>query len=366
MEGETLVEELGRLATFVASLPLHDRIFLGVSLLVAVLLFLTLLFTSYALYLRGRNVLKERRWRGREERWTDLVLQVLSETAPPDTLRRGVGRGEQLAFLDFLLRYARRLRGPERRKLEELAVPFLPALIPQLREEDLYSRARAVQTLGSLGLPEYRKEVARALDDEAPFVAMVAARALASTGTPEDRTRIVERLHRFDHWSVEYLASLLTEMGPEVAPELRRVMASPDQPVRVRKVTAEALHDLHDLEAADAAAAALSGEGDPELQVSLLRILAKLGRPEHAERVRRYLRSESSPVRGVAFKALGILGGGDDLESLRAGLYDPSPWVALDAARALRRLGGEEGLRNLSGSDHPRAALAAQVLEEGT
>ena len=83
--------------------------------------------------------------------------------------------------------------------------------------------------------------------------------------------------------------------------------------------------------------------------------------------IRPFAYAEAPHVRAAALRALGALGGAEgDLALLRRGLDDPSPWVAIHAARGLRESGCEEELEVLARSGSPRAPVAGEVLQEGT
>ncbi len=352
------------LREYVASLPLHERWFLLLVGAIGTLLVLSVLFTGYTIFLRLRNLAKERLWGVREERWTQVVLEALTSEGPVEEVVSRIPKGDRLPFLDFLQRYARRVRGPERRRLDALARPFLSDLLPELANRNPYQRARAVQTLGMLGYQEHRSAVARMLDDPAPFVAMVASRAVLAQGDQELAPKVLARLERFGSWSVEYLTGLLSRAGVFMLPHLRAVMVDTSRPGWVRTVAVRTLEELHDAESADAAAAALAPDPEPDLAVALLRLLAEVGRGEHLPRVLALTSAEHEGVRGAAFRGVGALGGKDDLPLLLDGLHDPSPWVAIRAARALREVGGDGSLEAIFHSPHPRADLAGQVLKE--
>ncbi len=345
------------------SLPTQSRAFLAVTIAMAVLVSLSAFFAIYAIWLRVRNDIQAARWADREARWTGLTLEALAGERTVDELASVVGRGERLPFLDFLLRYARRLTGRERDRVKELAVPFLPELERLLTDRDAYRRARAVQTLGALGLPHHNEILVEAVHDESPVVSMLAARALAAHGGTKYVGPILSNLDRFEHWGTEYVRSLLVSLGSEAAPALREVMRDVDRSIRVRVLAADALRNLHDLEAIQPAAEILSREPEPDLAAALLRMMSVLGGPEHIGLIKGLLQHDHFAVRAQAYSALGALGR-EGPELLEAGLADPSPWVALHAARGMRDRGRHDRLAELAESEHPGAMAAGQVLAE--
>lgn len=370
-----------------AALSLQGRVLVILAVATILLILLAFLFSAYVIWLRGRSIVSARRQDRLKGLWNDEVLKVL-EGGSPDPLLGQVEPRDRAWFLDFLLGYARLLRGPEREAINRLAAPFLPVVFPRLRDSDPFRRMRAVQVLGFLGLKEHGPRVAEALDDESVLVAMVAARALARQGHPGHLPQILRNLDRFENWSGRYLTGLLASFGPESIPALRNYLQEEGVPAGVRAVVADALADLHDLESADVAARILTGgvrgtptshpypvredreraydaaEGGVYLEISLLHLLSDLGRPEHVAVAQERLAHRHEAVRGAAVRAVASLGGSAHLPGIREALGDPSPWVALKAARGLKLMGQSEELEAMARSQGPQARLAQQVLRE--
>lgn len=344
---------------------MEDRIFLLLIIAIGALFFVSLLLALITILLRFKNVRTAARWERLEARWEPKLLQVLSgELAPPELLQL-VDRDEELYFVDLVLRYARRVRGTDRAKLRQVAAPFLGPVAARARGADAERRARAVQTLGELGLPDHADTVVAALDDKSPLVAMIAARALAKKETPEYADAVLARLHRFTSWRPSFLASMLSSMGPEVTPALRRTLGNRTIDQSVRAIAATALRHLHDLESAPVAAGVLETEHRRDLLASCLRLLGTVGGDVHLTLVRRLLESDDFVVRATAAQALGSIGEATDMALLRqVAVEDESHWVAINAARALREAGDVEVLRKIASSGHKRASVAVQVLGE--
>ncbi len=317
-----------------------------------------------ALGLRIRNDRKAARWRTLEGLWETKTLEVVTETAPPETVWAQVAKTDELHFVNFLLRFARRLTGTERKRVDELAAPYLDQLLSQLKARQPERRARAIQTLATLGQRRYHAQIERSLADPAPLVSMVAARSLARRESPDFAVSILSHLHRFGHWRPSFLASMLASVGPAVAPALRKALADPAFDPKIRGLAADALRELNDYAAADVAAEALAATTDRDLQIGTLGLLAQVGRAEHLGAVRAFLTSPEAIVRARAASVLGRIGSAEDVANLAAAFDDPSPWVALRAAEALyeRR---DPMLKTLAESEHPRAALARQMLKGG-
>ncbi len=343
---------------------IRESALLILAVVIAALVLLALAFAVYTFLLRLRNERRAVRWQRLEGAWQEPLLAALDDPEKIPEVQAAVGEKDRLHFVRFVLDYARRVRGRERAVLRELVQPYLGPIALRARSKHREIRTRAVQTLGTLGLPRFTDDVVAALDDPSPLVAMVAARALANEEHPQQARAVLRRLHRFEYWSRNFLASMLAAIGPEGAPALRETLTDTEEPAWVRATAADALRMLDDLEAGDAAAAVAETEGDMELLTASLRLLSVVGRPEHASIVRARCASPDPPVRSAALEALGMLGESEDTNRLLGAMADPSPWVAIHAARGLREAGATELLSDLAESDHPRAPLARQILTE--
>jgi hypothetical protein len=343
----------------------EDRLLAIIAFVSAVLLGIAFLFALLTIGLRLRSMRRQYVRSSLEQTWEPLVLSVLAGDMTPADLEGDVPRRHALFFVAYLLRFIDRFAGEERHSLRALARPYLPLVAAQLRHRRAETRARGVQTLVMLGLDEYDREVVAALDDPSLTVAMVAARSLANREHTRFAPEILERIHRFRYWSPIYLSSLFTGMGSAVVPALRAIYADERANPAVRRVAADALHDLDDIGAVETAARIAATPVEPELHAASIRLLGRVGAPQHAHLARRALESGNPLLRLRAAETLGVIGGVEDLLRLRAAVDDSSAWVALAAARALARAGGQELLASLRHEEGPRGSLAREVLGEG-
>lgn len=321
-------------------------------------------FALFAVVLRMRNDRSTRRRKRLQGRWEPALLEALGGMAPQEAVHDRVDEGDGRDFLEFLLGYARLLRGDERRLVRSLAAPYLPLVVPELREGTAESRGHAVLILARMGMPTYAADVAMALDDNSPIVAMIAARSLFRPGHEEHFPAVLEHLPRFTGWSRSFLAAMLAGGGAEAAPLLRRILADRHEPPLVRAVCADALRGLNDLDSVPTALELIRGETDRELVVGCLRILEHLGHHEHLPSVRGKADDADPVVRAAAVSALGALGGASEIPILQSRLDDSSFWVSLEAARGLLALGETGTLERIAASRGPWSLLAEQVLSE--
>ncbi len=333
---------------------------------------MTVAFMVYALALHLRSLRVERRREALAEIWRPRLLEAATGefssapdqdgVVPEDSI---VAPDDRVLFLELVTTYARALEGPERRNVERLGEPYLDALTPLLDDHDAYRRAYALDILGALGFEGARERFTAGLKDDSALVAMVAARTLARSGDATHVPLILERLDTFASWSANYLSSLLVSFGPEAAPPLRALATDRSADPRFRSVALQALRELNDMGGVDGAVVVLADETDPEVQAQIIRLAGMLGEPGHLKDIRAFASSPHAHVRAVALRAIASLSDGrtTDLDLVSHGLDDPSPWVALQAARGLVQLDRKGELEALAASASPRAALAAEVLE---
>jgi HEAT repeat protein len=344
----------------------QEPVFRALVAIVAALFVVTLAFSAYAFYLRLRHEARDRQRTRYAAKWKDRILQALADDDEARALQASIQEDERIHFVGFAVQFARRVRGDGREALSRLVKPFLDPILERADWRRVEIRARAVQTLGTLGLPEHSARVIAALDDPSPLVAMVAARALSLGEAPEYAQAVLSRLHRFTGWNRRFLASMLASMGPAVTGTLREGLADPDAEPRSRAVAAEALQIQGDLGAGDIAAAVLRTTTDRDLLASTLRLVREVGRPEHADAVRMHARSPDLAVRAQALHALGTVGGDVEITQLVEAMRDPSPWAALNAAEGVLAAGGGPLLAEMAASSDGVGALARQVLSGGS
>jgi hypothetical protein len=150
-----------------------------ISLIFAIgtLFVVTAAFSIYAIVLRLGHQLRDRRWVRLTARWQEPVLNALLDRERSPAVHDVVEAKYELHFVQFVLEYIRRVRGEERQTLRDLALPYLGGIAELTQHRRSEIRTRAVQTLGTLGLPKYSDEVVKGLDDPSPLVSMVAAPA---------------------------------------------------------------------------------------------------------------------------------------------------------------------------------------------
>ncbi|MEX2584169.1 MAG: HEAT repeat domain-containing protein [Gemmatimonadota bacterium] len=312
---------------------------IALGIMVGAVLLIAVGFTCVALRYNTRNNRKALLRQSLEAHWTPRLLPLLAG-GDPAPLLAAVIPSERLFFVDFLFRYAIRLKGEERDILSGAAAPFLPELVTRLDvggDANAEQRARAVRTLGTLGGSHHLPVLVAALDDPAPLVVMTAARALALRGYAALVELLLERSERFREWHPRFFAS---------------------------RVATDGLAELNDLGAASVATAVLPGTDDRDLQCACLRLLERVGKAADAAAVRPLIHSADPMVRQSAIAAIGTLGDLKDLPALRDALTEPDLWLALNAARALRKLGDEAWLSRLARTEESMSLIAAQVLRE--
>jgi HEAT repeat protein len=343
----------------VHAVPLSDRGFVLLFAFIALVTLFALGFVVASLVLRARNNRVARRWAALEARWDPVMLDVLAGVAGPASMHALVRPGEHTQIVEYLLRYGRRIRGPERALLSGLAAPYLYQVSGDLGHRSVERRARAVQSIGELGAGGYRAELLAALDDPAPLVVMIAAVALSREYRPGDVHRVIASVTRLDLLTNRLLASMLQRLGPDAAWAFREVLANAALPAKLRTVAARVLAAFNDQDAGPIAVAVLDDTGDLDLRVAVLEILERIGSADHLPIARRLASDPDAAVRGAAIRILSRAGGPEDLDRLVGALEDPVTWVAIHAAEGLRRSGRPDLLARLAAAQQRRSSIVA-------
>lgn len=345
----------------VGTLPFQLMIGATMGLVVLAMLFALIAFSVHV-YTKHRDDRRQdlvSHWKGR-------LMEVLAEDAPPQALIDEIDPARERQFLTFLVPYAVMTTGRSQELLTRLATPFVLRFEEDLASRRAGHRARALQHFGLLGDASCRGLLRRHLNDSAPLVRYTAFRWLARRGIPQDTELLLRHLDRLSNVAVNQLSSALVHLGEAAAPVLRSYLQDEAQTTFVRVVCAETLRWMGDGEGAPIAVQLLACEPPSELAAALLRLIRRIGRPEHAPLVRSYCTGEESFVSIHAARALGQIGDPDHDRKLlrRLVINTDSRWIALNAAKSLTELGQTTPLHHISHSSHERASLAKSVLEE--
>jgi hypothetical protein len=328
------------------------------------LLLFSLVFTIYTIVLRITNYFNDKRRQKLEEIWQPLILSVISENRKHLFPSKNIKRKDESFFVEYIMRFAWVLRGEERKAVTKLAYPFLDRFVERYNSADPETRAYVIRILSVIRFEKYIDHVINALDDTSPLVVMVAAHALAKREHPQYIGAILNKLDRFENWSLNYIASMIATAGSEIASELRRTYANEDFSLRVRSIAAEALLMIKDYAAPDIAASILESGYNRDLAATSLRLIKAFGHPRHLPQVRKLCKIDDFVIRAQAFAALGAIGERCDVDLLIEALDDSSAWVVLHAARGLVSTEGKDRLKEIASSDHVHAEIAREVLQE--
>ncbi len=335
---------------------------------VAVLVATNIALAAGILALRIHGERRDRRDAALDRAWQPRVFAMLAGDVDPEELAdevedAGIAGPALDHLLDLCGRIAQRLSGTDLATIEDFTARYAWRLARSLREGDVDRRAKAVMLLSAIGGEQHEPALVAALDDPDPLVSMVAAQAVARHGLVEQIPRLIERCSAQGVWSPTFVAEVVASVGVAGAPPAIRVLDSLQRSPAERATAALALARMHDPHAADAAAAVLERGGERDLMTACLRILEEVGRAQHLPPIRRLLHHADFVVRARAAAALGSMGTAADAELLTALMGDESRWVALNAARGLRRLHRDDLLRTVAATEGPAASIAVEALE---
>ncbi len=329
----------------------------GLLAVVGALVAVNVAFAVVVVMLRIRSNVRARRFGRIEARWEPVIIGYIGgdDEVPP------VPEKEVRHVLEIAGRFARRLRGPDRERVQKFSAPLVGALLDGLTERSPEKRSAAIELLSVLALEQHGDRIVPILDDPVPRVSLVAARALSNPGYPQYTAAVLERMHRYSTWSSSLMSSMLAEAGAGARADLRRYLGDETRPVFGRVVVAGSLRLLSDPESATIAADALDSN-DPDLVLSCLRLIDVVGSQTHANAVRPLLDHSAFFVRAETVTVLSHVGAPSDVPAIARMIHDDSPWVAIRCARALLTLGQRHMLQDLAAGVGLAADSAREVL----
>jgi HEAT repeat protein len=206
---------------------------------------------------------------------------------------------------DVLGRYARKLSGEASVRIAAYfrQSAALPAALRELRSRRAWRRAKAAYRLGDMCCAEVAPELLLALEDRRRDVRAAAARSLGRLRIADAALPLIEQLvsGRLPHGVA---GQALFELGPPVVPELYRIAAHPDPPIRATAV--RVLGFVGDAGDGDMAAGALR-DASAEVREAAAEALGRIG-ADHAEAdLLARLDDRVWTVRAAAAAALGDL-----------------------------------------------------------
>lgn len=329
-----------------------------VLLVVAALMVMNVAFAGIVVALRIRNNVRARRFGRVEERWEPVILRAIggeydAAVVPARDVRH---------VLEIAGRFARRLRGPDRERVQDFCGPLIDHLLPSLSARSPETRASAVELVGVLALNSQGEKIIAALGDRETRVSLVAAQALCQPGFSQHTDAVLDHLHRYSNRSPSLTSTMLARFGPEALEDLRRYLGDESRPTGARAVVATALRHLRDPRGAEIAAQALTSDS-PDLVVSCLRLIGEVGGMAQAGRVRAVLSHPAFFVRAEAVTALSHFGDSSDVAPIARMVHDDSAWVAIRSARALLEMGQQALLEELSNGGDLAASSAREALD---
>ncbi|MCL1598418.1 MAG: hypothetical protein M3094_04495 [Actinomycetia bacterium] len=327
---------------------------------VGALLVINVIFAGMVLLLRVRSNGRAKRYDRIEGRWEPVIVGIVGGSGEPVP---DVPDDEVRHVLEIAARFARRLKGHELESVRRFSSPYVDRLLEDLRDPSPEKRGAAVDKISVLALDSHAEYIVSALDDPSSRVSLVAARALSHPNRLECTVAVLDRLHRYAHWSPSLISTMLAQVGPGALNHLRAYLGDESRPSHERAVVAGSLRLLRDPHSAHIAANALESE-DAELVVACLRLIDAVGSKEQAQAVRPLVDHPAFFVRSEAVSVLSHIGDATDVEAITRNIYHDSPWVTIRAARALLELGQRQLLMSLAMGDGLAAESAREVLYE--
>ena len=342
----------------------QDQVFFILILSILILMFFVVFLGLTTFYLRIKNYLKFKKFSRLEKTWEPILLDILSEDRAPGEIQKYVNRDSMWQFLSYLSRYIAVVDGDARIQLVKTGNPYIRHVVKKLRSWKVEKRAEVISLMSRLEPEKYDVAFRHALNDPSFLVNMVAAKALARKGQPENGEAVLENLDRFHIWSVNLLSSVIAQVGVSLAPALRNLMLNREKPVWQRVIAIETLIKLYDFKSGDYCEEICSEEENREVLAAYLRLMRVIAEEKHIPVIRKLCERNDPVILSNAVRILTQISTDDNEACYKKAMDNPSIWVVINASWGLKEAGKLDILRKYAYSDHPRAELARQVLTE--
>ncbi len=295
----------------------------------------TLLLVLAIVYLRAALILRQRKTRRLMLRWQPhLAMAVLD--MPTQAL--ALPKRDAVTFLALWNHAQESFRGVVKEQLNQLA-----RLVGADRHAHRMMTARAVRkrlvaitALGHLRDRSAWDELVRVATVENPTLSLSALRALLSIDARAALPVLIPLLKTRDDWPTPRVATILREAGPDIISKPlagAALRASAEQAPRLIRY----LEGAHLAQVSGTLGYLMKHATDDSVISACLQVLPD---PAHLDAVREYTRHARWHVRLHAARALGRLGGAQDIPRLIELLSDEQWWVRYRAAQALAAMPG--------------------------
>lgn len=276
----------------------------------------------------------------------DLARYLFSTEGEPRPFPEVAPEDKRL-FQRFLARYHATLAGQEAEALKALYLRLgvLDSLPRRLHHRLATVRAQAAQEVAAFRLEDHLGLVVPLLDDPVPYVAHLAAQALARSGDLRFARPVMDWVLREERYQRERLLRVLEGFGPGLLPWLETHLDSPEADPESWVLFALLAASLRHRESAPRLLQLIHSPS-VDIQASALKALAALADPLTYPQIEPLAHHGAWPVRAQAAKALGLVGGPDAIPALIALTSDPVYEVRRNAAQGMADLGhaGTEAL----------------------
>jgi HEAT repeat protein len=292
-----------------------------------------------------------------------LIIAVLFQGHPLQEVWKQVPRQQEDYFLDLLYQHHQRLKGDVSERIGLLATPYLQGLKAQFKHRETFLRARALKLASTFEEQKYLAPLLQGLKDPSPEVILVCFQVLSQPHIQGYNQEILASLERLENISAAYLSALLARKGTSISAGLRQILANSAQPLNLRVIAAKTLLNLNDFESVKIALAILKQEDQVDILIPALMLLEKLSSSNLSQEILPFCNAPQFAVRAYALKALASSSKEAYTELFLEKLADPSPWVARQAAFALKKTGQIKLLERLSRENTQLSEIAKQTLE---
>jgi hypothetical protein len=315
---------------------MHSDLVLAIAHWIAMAIVVLVLFLmAYILFLRSLLLMKERRYREFSNSWRPILLN--SAGSRLDRLPR-IGFVDQFSFLILWNMVREEIHGDEKirdwMKSVAVATGIDRVAKKYLGKHSIRKKLLAVVTFGQLQDKSQWEKLCQMAISEHALLSLAATQAIARIDPGAAVSIIVPQVVRRVDWPAAKVASILTEIGPDLVSEplVSAVMHAPaDDMQRLIPYLAT----CHDKVTLSAVRKILANPPDDKVIGPCLTAIGRFREAEDLELARLYLNHPRWHVRAHAAACIGRIGTKEDEKKLVALLADQEWWVRYRAAQAI-------------------------------
>lgn len=312
--------------------------FLSIMILLISFFFITTFFLFlYAVLMRIKNKVLSLHDQRLRKNWDKVVLQVMHNEVHPFDAYKKLKRKNSIRYLFYLEEFVDLLKGKEKERLLTLGRLSLKNVYRYLRSKNHGKIIYGIHLIGIFHPEEqYKFLKLKSNDMNMILTAIREIHAVENIGIKEE---LIKLLFSLPNISYIYISNLLVEMGHDIVPSLRQVIADRFEAPSEQMIAIETIRRMHYMEALDLSEKVLTQAKDPGVLACWLRYLEGQKDDRQIDRIRPFLDHPLPQVRTAAVRAYLALSQHLSPDDIVRFFNDPNIMIPINASEKLEGSG---------------------------